>query len=107
MNDDMNISGALASMDDVISTINNQFDSINKEAANKILDYLKNLDSVLAIFTFKDETIDEDIEKFIKEREEARKQKKFEKADEIRNKLKDMGVILDDTPNGTKWKKIH
>ncbi len=94
MNDDLNISGALASMDDVISLVNKNFEKLNKNNANKILNYLKRLDNVLGIFTFEDDSLDEEVEKLIKEREEARKQKNFSKSDEIRNKLKDMGIIL-------------
>lgn len=107
MDDDLNISPALASMDDVISDMNKNFDKLNKDDAEKILNFLKKLDKVLAIFTFEENnTLDENIEQLIKEREEARKQKDFKKADEIRNKLKDMGIVLEDTSKGTKWKKI-
>ncbi len=107
MDDDLNISPALASMDEVISEINKNFDKLNKSEADKVIDYLKKLNTVLAVFTFEEnDTLDEDVEQLIKEREEARKQKNFQKADDIRNKLKDMGIVLEDTANGTKWKKI-
>jgi cysteinyl-tRNA synthetase len=45
------------------------------------------------------------IETMIQEREMARKNKDFRKADEIRDKLKEMRIFLDDTSNGTIWKK--
>lgn len=106
MNDDLNISGALATIDDVISTVNKNFNHLNTNSANKILDYLKDLNKVLGIFSFEDTILDEEIEQMITERENARKEKKYQKADEIRNKLKSMGIILEDTPNGTKWKKL-
>jgi cysteinyl-tRNA synthetase len=105
MDDNLNISGALSSMDELITNVYKKFDMISKDDANAVLDYLKKIDSVLGILTFEKETLDSDIEKLIKEREEARKQKNFQKADEIRNKLQDMGIILEDTPEGTKWKK--
>jgi cysteinyl-tRNA synthetase len=107
MDDDLNISPALASMDEVISEVNKNFDKLNKKEADKVLDYLKKLNTVLAVFTFEEnDTLDKEVEQLIKEREEARKKKNFQKADDIRNKLKDMGIVLEDTANGTKWKKI-
>ena len=53
----------------------------------------------------KEEILDEDIEKLIEERQAARKAKDFAKADEIRNKLQDMGIVLLDTREGVKWKR--
>ncbi|MBQ9582002.1 MAG: cysteine--tRNA ligase, partial [Synergistaceae bacterium] len=47
----------------------------------------------------------EEIENLIKERAEARKAKNFARSDEIRDNLKARGIILEDTPQGTKWKK--
>ena len=45
-----------------------------------------------------------EIEKMIQERDIARKKKDWKKADAIRDKLKEMGIILEDTPQGTKWR---
>jgi cysteinyl-tRNA synthetase len=55
----------------------------------------------------KEETkISEEIEVLIKEREKARKEKDWKKSDKIRNKLKEKGITLEDTPEGPRWKKI-
>jgi cysteinyl-tRNA synthetase len=48
---------------------------------------------------------DEDIDKLLEEREQARKSKDFEKADKIRNILDEKGVVIEDTPQGPKWRK--
>jgi cysteinyl-tRNA synthetase len=53
-----------------------------------------------------DTDIDEHIEAMIKEREEARKRKDFVKADGIREELKNQGIVLEDTPEGVRWRKI-
>ena len=53
----------------------------------------------------KEEILAEDIERMIEERQAARKAKDFAKADEIRNKLLEMGIVLLDTREGVKWKK--
>jgi cysteinyl-tRNA synthetase len=49
--------------------------------------------------------LDSEIETLIAEREDARKRKDFARSDEIRDRLKDMGITLEDTPQGVKWSK--
>ena len=49
--------------------------------------------------------LDDEIEKLIEERQAARKEKNFKRADEIRNLLLDKGIILEDTREGVKWKR--
>ena len=46
-----------------------------------------------------------EVEALIEEREQARELKDYQRADDIRNRLQQMGVILEDTPAGTRWKK--
>ena len=53
----------------------------------------------------KEELLDDDIEALIEERQAARKAKNFALADEIRGKLLDMGIVLEDTREGVKWKR--
>ena len=62
---------------------------------------------MLGIKTKRKEVIlDEDIEKLILSRTEARKNKDFKRADEIRNELLEMGIVLEDTREGVKWKRV-
>ena len=51
------------------------------------------------------EVLDEDIERLIAERQAARKEKNFKRADEIRDELAAMGIILKDTREGVQWKR--
>lgn len=61
---------------------------------------------ILGIITEKKkEILDSDIEALIEERQAARKAKNFARADEIRDQLSDMGIILEDTREGVKWKR--
>jgi len=46
-----------------------------------------------------------EIEELIRKREEARKKRDWETADEIRKKLHEMGIILEDTPEGVRWRR--
>ena len=52
------------------------------------------------------EVLDDEIEAMIEERQQARKAKNFALADEIRGKLLDMGIVLEDTREGVKWKRV-
>ena len=61
---------------------------------------------VLGIIAEKEESIDDEIEKLIEERQTARKEKNFARADEIRALLLDKGIVLEDTREGVKWKRV-
>lgn len=105
MNDDLEMSNALAVVFEFIKEINIAMDNLSKKDAVKIKDFMKDLDKVLGFIVVKEEEISEDIQKLVDERETARKAKDFKKADEIREKLKDMGIVLEDTPQGVRWKR--
>ncbi len=108
MEDDLNISRSLAGISELIRKINVLIDksSVHYEDAEAVLNFMKSVDSVLGFFKFERDILPEEIEKLIQERAEARKKKDFKKADEIRAKLLDMGIVLEDTKDGTRWKKI-
>lgn len=102
INDDLNTSVALAT---TLQLLN------DNEIANKVkYEALLSFDSVLGfgIEDFKEEHIElsKEIEKKIQQREEARKKKDFATADKIRAKLKEKGILLEDSPEGVVWKKI-
>lgn len=69
-----------------------------QEFAGQILGILKEVES--------EESFEQEIKNLIKEREEARKAKNWKKSDQIRDELREKGVILEDTPEGVRWKKI-
>ncbi|MBW2973374.1 cysteine--tRNA ligase [Candidatus Woesearchaeota archaeon] len=105
LNDDLEISRALAAVFEFIKEINVAMPDLSKDDAKKIKDFMTDLDKVLGFIVVKKEKISEDIQKLVDERETARKAKDFKKADEIRDKLKEMGIVLEDTPQGVRWKK--
>ena len=71
-----------------------------------LLDELKTLCDVLGIIVeTKEEMLDSDIEAMIEERQQARKNRDFARADAIRDKLLAKGIVLEDTREGVKWKK--
>lgn len=86
------------------SNINNNTDVKIIEKAIKTFDSIA---EVLGLILVENKgTIDDEIQKLIDERTKAKKDKNFAKADEIRNKLLDMGIVLEDTREGVRWKKI-
>lgn len=107
MDDDFNTSGALGSIFVAIKSVNESLENkmINLDSSF-ILEQLKSLDKVFGvIFPTKEESIDSDVEDLIKKRDEARKNKDFGTSDRIRNELRDRGIELEDTAEGTVWKK--
>jgi len=102
MDDDLNISEALGVIFDFIREINKS--DISQKSADKIIKTMKKFDGVLGILEEKEDKITENIESLIREREEARKKKDFKKADEIRDNLKEKGIILEDSKDGVRWK---
>ena len=64
------------------------------------------LTSVLGLLSKKNEILDEDIERLIEKRQKARAEKNFELSDKIRDDLKEKGIILEDTPQGVKWRRV-
>ena len=106
LNDDLNVSVMLAVLFDFIREINNLLDEnlIHREDAEKIIDVMKGFDSILGVIGDLDKcSLPKEAEILIKEREEARKNKNWSKSDKIRKKLKNMGIIVEDTPHGVRW----
>ncbi|MBU0628189.1 MAG: cysteine--tRNA ligase [Nanoarchaeota archaeon] len=106
MDDDLNISEASAVIFDFIRDTNKL--RLSKKDADKVLKFMEEVDKVFGVIEFsaKVEKISGDIQQLIDEREEARKNKAFKKADEIRDRLKKEGIELIDTKEGVRWKRI-
>lgn len=109
MEDDLNTADALAEVFNMAKDINNLIDSgagkASLTAAAKAFDELTYVLGIL--YNRKSNDLEAEVEKLIAERTEARKNKNYALADEIRNKLKEMGIVLEDTPQGVKWTKTN
>lgn len=107
MDDDLNTPDAITVLFEIAKFANTKIDSnSSKEFVEKTRDLYLKLEDVLGIENRKKSTdsVDEDeINKLISERNEAKKAKDYERADEIRDKLSEMGISLTDTREGTKW----
>ena len=80
--------------------------TVQKHFGQSLLDELLELGGILGlVFEGKEEILDEEIEKLIAERQAARKERNFRRADEIRAELLEKGIVLEDTREGVKWKR--
>lgn len=102
MDDDLNTADAIAAIFELVTEINKDVkDGCSKEMAEKSLGILLELTGVLGLLeTEKDESVDDEISKLVEERQQARAEKNFQRADEIRDMLKERGITLKDTPQG-------
>jgi len=106
MNNDLNISGALGVFFDFTHQINLKLKELKTKDIENILAYIKRIDSVIGVLKEKKSiALEEAIEKKIKIRDKARKDKDYKLADSIREELKGKGIILIDTSDGVRWKK--
>ena len=107
MDDDFNSADAIAVVFELVKFINsNTSEESSKEYLEVLYKELAELTDVLGlIIEKKEEILDSDIEKLIAERQAARKEKNFARADEIRNELLEKGIVLEDTREGVKWKR--
>lgn len=107
MDFDLNTADAIAAIFDFVRQINTGLSSFTEADCAKLLSVLTELCDVLGI-TPKEEqgSLSDKVEMLIQERNEARKAKNWARADEIRDQLKAEGILLEDTPQGVKWKQV-
>lgn len=107
MDDDLNTADAISVIFELVKYANvNVTEESSKATVELVLNTIEKLCDILGIITEKkEEILDSDIEALIEERQAARKAKNFARADEIRDQLSSMGIILEDTREGVKWKR--
>jgi cysteinyl-tRNA synthetase len=108
MDDDLNISGGLAALFDFIKDINSLIDDNKLGSSDRqpVLDFLEELNMVLDVMDFSVDTLDDKaILAMIEQRTQARKDRDFAEADRIRDELEEKGIILQDSPQGTRWRR--
>ncbi len=107
MEDDMNTADAVSKLFDLSKRINQGInEEVGKESLKKAKKVYGELAKVLGLLNKEEDQVDEEVLTLIKEREDARKNKDFARADEIRDQLTEMGIAIEDSRDGTKWKRI-
>ena len=107
MDDDFNTADAVSAIFELVKLANSTANEESTRAYAELLaGTIAKLSDVLGIITErKAEVLDSEVEELIAARQQARKEKNFALADEIRQKLLDMGIVLEDTREGVKWKR--
>ncbi|KAA8447386.1 cysteine--tRNA ligase [Weissella paramesenteroides] len=106
MDDDFNAPNALTAIYELVDLANQYAatEVVYQDTVNFILDKITVLMSIFGVDGLSDdELLDDDIEALIQERNDARANKNFARSDEIRDSLVEQGIILEDTPQGTRW----
>ncbi|MEK7449442.1 MAG: DALR domain-containing protein, partial [Planctomycetota bacterium] len=124
LDDDLNISEALAAIFDLVREINKL--DLNPGEAEATYQLINKLDSIIGVlgvsetgevsetenipenvlYVLKSGDLSKEVENLIGERNQARQDRDYQRADQIRQQLKEIGVVLEDTPQGVRWKKI-
>ncbi|MEE8349828.1 MAG: cysteine--tRNA ligase, partial [Acidobacteriota bacterium] len=108
LDDDLNTSVALGALFELVRSANTLLDQQQVGAANRdqITELFAQAHQIFPVFTSQENRVaDEEISQLIQERQEARRQRDFQKADEIRVLLVEKGIVLEDTKGGTRWKR--
>lgn len=107
MDDDLNTAAATSAIFDIVYASNTALSSENKnakEVVQKTIDLIRELGGVLGLFQKQEsKSLDAEIEELIAKRNKAREEKNWAEADAIRDKLKEMNIVLKDTPIGVQW----
>ena len=105
MDDDLNTADAIAAIFDIVYLANTKITSASGKAAiDSVLSMIRELGGVLGLFTKTNEkSLDDEVAELIAKRNDARAAKDWATADAIRDKLKEMNIVLKDTPDGVKW----
>jgi cysteinyl-tRNA synthetase len=108
MDDDLNVSVALGSLFNFVRDVNALLNAniVSKNEADMICYLMQRLDAVLGVIgeVEREEALPKGAEEMIQRREKARKAKNWATADEIRVQLRNIGVVVEDTPQGVKWR---
>ena len=106
MDDDLNTADAISAVFELVKDINTKVitDTPSKELVEYATKLFDELTGVLGlVYNRKTESLDDEIEKLIEARTQARKDRNWAEADRIRDELKAQGIVLEDTPQGVKW----
>ncbi|MGG1290069.1 cysteine--tRNA ligase [Bacillus smithii] len=107
MDDDFNTANAISVLFELSRQAN--YYLMEKHTSEKVIfAFMKEFEDLFSVLGLKlevNEWLDEEIEQLIEKRNQARKERNFQLADEIRDQLKNMNIILEDTPQGTRWKR--
>ncbi|MEL5940255.1 DALR domain-containing protein, partial [Tetragenococcus halophilus] len=106
MDDDFNAANGITVVYEMAKWMNRYIEqnTISYEVLKYALDHFIEILTIFGV-EFEEKLADKQVEQLILERDEARKDKEFIRSDEIRDQLKEQGIVLEDTPQGTRWRR--
>ena len=109
LDDDLNISPALAALFDLIRELNRRIDArtLSTADAGRATLFIRDLDRVLAIAPVQDEALDAELQKLLDDRAAARAAKQWTESDRLRVVLGDLGILVEDTRDGQRWRRAE
>ncbi|MGG5342612.1 cysteine--tRNA ligase [Enterococcus sp. AZ192] len=107
MDDDFNAANGITVVYELSKWLNqySEQETVSEIVTEKALDQFTQWLSIFGIYFLSNELLDDDIDQLIEERNQARKNRDFARSDEIRDLLKDKGITLEDTAQGTRWRR--
>ncbi len=106
MDDDLDVQHALADVFELMRIVNKEIDEGRAGSLEEALEFILSVNDIFDILTETETNLTEEEKTMIEEREKARKQKDFRKADKIRKELAEKGISIEDSPHGPRWKRI-
>jgi cysteinyl-tRNA synthetase len=108
MDNDLNVPMALGKLFSFIRHANRLMNSgeLDEDQVRQVLDFMRQVNSILDVIDFEDGTADTQVERLVEERDKARHEQDFERADALRDQLREMGLQLTDGPSGTRWRRM-
>ena len=108
MDNDLNAPEALASIFAIVKKGNSLIDAgeLGKDEAAALLAALEKVDSVMGVIRFEVESLAPDLVALVEQREAARRRRDFTESDRLREALHKKGIVVEDTPSGTRWRRV-
>jgi cysteinyl-tRNA synthetase len=108
LDDDLNISGALGAIFEMVREVNRAIASnqLSADDAKQVTALMQRFDAVLGLLAADQEEVDSQVEALLQERQEARQRRDFARADAIRDQLRERGFTVEDTPQGPRLKRL-
>jgi cysteinyl-tRNA synthetase len=108
LDDDLNMAGALGAIFELVRDVNRAMSQqqLSAAAAQEVIALMQSFDTVLGLLEPEETTADSQAEALLQERQEARQQRNFARADAIRDELRELGYAVEDTPQGPRLKRL-
>jgi len=108
LDDDLNISGALGAIFEMVREVNRAIaqGQLSTTDAQQVTTLMQRFDTVLGLLTPEQEEVDSTVAALVQERQEARKARDFARADALRERIRELGFLVEDTPQGPRLKRL-